>query len=101
MRAFAKAWPEEPIVQASLAQITWYHPHAAVLALGRQGQRAQQAEPVLKPGRPSDTGDVVPIFRFPCVAAIPEGGLGGEAVRQGMIDLFSAVGFSEILDGIA
>jgi hypothetical protein len=25
MRAFAEAWSEEPIVQAPLAQITWYH----------------------------------------------------------------------------
>jgi predicted nuclease of restriction endonuclease-like (RecB) superfamily len=25
MRAFADAWPEEPIVQAVLAQTTWYH----------------------------------------------------------------------------
>jgi predicted nuclease of restriction endonuclease-like (RecB) superfamily len=25
MRSFADAWPEEPIVQAALAQITWYH----------------------------------------------------------------------------
>src|SRR5512135_1963913 len=25
MRAFAQAWPEEPIVQEALAQITWYH----------------------------------------------------------------------------
>ncbi len=25
MRAFAEAWPEEAIVQAVLAQITWYH----------------------------------------------------------------------------
>jgi predicted nuclease of restriction endonuclease-like (RecB) superfamily len=25
MRAFADAWPDEPIVQAPLAQITWYH----------------------------------------------------------------------------
>src|SRR5580693_8365574 len=25
MRAFAEAWPEEPIVQVVLAQITWYH----------------------------------------------------------------------------
>lgn len=25
MRAFAEAYPEEPIVQAALAQITWYH----------------------------------------------------------------------------
>jgi predicted nuclease of restriction endonuclease-like (RecB) superfamily len=25
MRAFAEAWPEEPIEQAALAQITWYH----------------------------------------------------------------------------
>ncbi len=25
MRAFAKAWPDEAIVQAPLAQITWYH----------------------------------------------------------------------------
>src|SRR5580704_9068335 len=25
MRAFAEAWPEESIVQAPLAQLTWYH----------------------------------------------------------------------------
>lgn len=25
MRAFAAAWPDEPIVQEALAQITWYH----------------------------------------------------------------------------
>ena len=25
MRAFAAAWPDEPIVQGPLAQITWYH----------------------------------------------------------------------------
>lgn len=25
MRAFAEAWPDESIVQAALAQITWYH----------------------------------------------------------------------------
>jgi len=25
MKAFADAWPDEPIVQAPLAQITWYH----------------------------------------------------------------------------
>jgi len=30
MRAFA-AWPERQIVQASLAQLTWYH-HIALLA---------------------------------------------------------------------
>jgi len=26
MRAFAEAWPKEPIVQAVLAQFTWYRP---------------------------------------------------------------------------
>lgn len=30
MRAFAAAWPERSIVQASLAQLTWYH-HIALL----------------------------------------------------------------------
>lgn len=30
MRAFAAAWPERQIVQASLAQLTWYH-HIALL----------------------------------------------------------------------
>lgn len=25
MRAFALAWPDREIVQASLAQLTWYH----------------------------------------------------------------------------
>ena len=44
MRAFA-AWPERQIVQASLAQLTWYH-HIALLekldrtaARGRAGTR--------------------------------------------------------------
>ena len=31
MRTFAAAWPERQIVQASLAQLTWYH-HIALLA---------------------------------------------------------------------
>jgi predicted nuclease of restriction endonuclease-like (RecB) superfamily len=30
MRAFAEAWPDEAIVQATLAQITWYHNIALV-----------------------------------------------------------------------
>jgi hypothetical protein len=30
MRAFAAAWPKRAIVQAALAQITWYHNIALV-----------------------------------------------------------------------
>jgi hypothetical protein len=30
MRAFAAAWPDRSIVQAPLAQLTWYH-HIALL----------------------------------------------------------------------
>jgi hypothetical protein len=33
MRAVAAAWPDRQIVQASLAQLTWYH-HIALLRIG-------------------------------------------------------------------
>lgn len=46
MRAFAEAWPEEEIVQAALAQITWYHNLALLEKVQARDERlwyAQQA----------------------------------------------------------
>jgi hypothetical protein len=39
MRAFAEAWPDEAIVQATLAQITWYHNIALVEKLATTEER--------------------------------------------------------------
>lgn len=39
MRAFAEAWPDEPIVQEVLAQITWYHNIALLEKLKNKQQR--------------------------------------------------------------
>jgi predicted nuclease of restriction endonuclease-like (RecB) superfamily len=39
MRAFAEAWPDESIVQASLGQITWYHNIALLDKLKDRNQR--------------------------------------------------------------
>jgi predicted nuclease of restriction endonuclease-like (RecB) superfamily len=39
MRAFCEAWPEEAIVQAALAQITWYHNIALLVSLARSNAR--------------------------------------------------------------
>lgn len=39
MRAFAQAWPDESIVQALLAQITWYHDIAIIEKIADLSQR--------------------------------------------------------------
>jgi predicted nuclease of restriction endonuclease-like (RecB) superfamily len=39
MRAFAEAWPDDQIVQAPLAQITWYHNIALVEKLNAPEER--------------------------------------------------------------
>jgi len=39
MRAFGEAWPDEAIVQAVLAQITWYHNLAILEKLGTPEER--------------------------------------------------------------
>lgn len=44
MRAFAKAWPEEPIVQEVLAQITWYHNVALLEKVKVRAQRLWYAQ---------------------------------------------------------
>jgi predicted nuclease of restriction endonuclease-like (RecB) superfamily len=44
MRAFAEAWPEEPIVQAELAQITWYHNVAILEKLASSEDRIWYAK---------------------------------------------------------
>ena len=44
MRAFAEAWPEEPIVQVPLAQITWYHNLTLLEKVKSPGERLWYAE---------------------------------------------------------
>ena len=50
MRAFAQAWPERPIVQEALAQLTWYHNIALVEKLGTTEQRLWYARQTLAQG---------------------------------------------------
>ena len=50
MRAFAAAWPERLIVQASLAQLTWYHHVALLEKLDRPEPRLWYAARTLEHG---------------------------------------------------
>src|SRR3984957_12328070 len=50
MRAFAEAWPEEPIVQAVLAQITWYHNVAILEKLTTSEDRIWYAKATIQNG---------------------------------------------------
>jgi len=50
MRAFAEAWPEEPIVQATLAQITWYHNLALLEKLATADERLWYARQTVENG---------------------------------------------------
>jgi predicted nuclease of restriction endonuclease-like (RecB) superfamily len=50
MRAFAEAWPEEAIVQAPLAQITWYHNIALLEKLSIQPKRLWYAHATIEHG---------------------------------------------------
>ena len=50
MRAFAEAWPEEPIVQAVLAQITWYHNLAILEKLETSEDRIWYAKATIQHG---------------------------------------------------
>lgn len=50
MRAFSQAWPERPIVQEVLAQLTWYHNIALVEKLGTAEQRLWYARQALAQG---------------------------------------------------
>jgi len=50
MRAFAEAWPDEAIVQATLAQITWYHNVAMLEKLTRSEERLWYAKATLQHG---------------------------------------------------
>ena len=50
MRAFAEAWPEEPIVQAVLAQITWYHNLAILEKLDTSEDRIWYAKASIQHG---------------------------------------------------
>ena len=50
MRAFATAWPDRPIVQASLAQLPWYHHIALLEKLDRPEPRLWYAARTLEHG---------------------------------------------------
>jgi predicted nuclease of restriction endonuclease-like (RecB) superfamily len=50
MRAFAAAWPDRQIVQASLAQLTWYHHIALLEKLDRQEARLWYAAKTIEHG---------------------------------------------------
>ncbi len=50
MRAFAAAWPDRAIVQASLAQLTWYHHIALLEKLDRPEPRLWYAAKALEHG---------------------------------------------------
>lgn len=50
MRAFAEAWPDEPFVQAPLAQITWYHNIAILEKVGDSERRAWYARQTIEQG---------------------------------------------------
>jgi predicted nuclease of restriction endonuclease-like (RecB) superfamily len=50
MRAFAEAWPDEQIVQAPLAQITWYHNIALLEKLDAREERLWYARQAIENG---------------------------------------------------
>jgi predicted nuclease of restriction endonuclease-like (RecB) superfamily len=50
MRAFAEAWPDEAIVQAVLAQITWYHNLAILEKLATPEDRIWYAKATIQHG---------------------------------------------------
>jgi predicted nuclease of restriction endonuclease-like (RecB) superfamily len=50
MRAFAEAWPDEGIVQAPLAQITWYHNIALMEKLASPEERPWYAQQTIEYG---------------------------------------------------
>jgi|SRR5579863_6840867 len=50
MRAFAEAWPEEALVQAVLAQITWYHNVAILEKLADAADRIWYAKAAIQHG---------------------------------------------------
>jgi predicted nuclease of restriction endonuclease-like (RecB) superfamily len=50
MRSFAEAWPDEAIVQAPLAQLTWYHNLAILEKVKTSAQRLWYAEQTIRNG---------------------------------------------------
>jgi predicted nuclease of restriction endonuclease-like (RecB) superfamily len=50
MRAFAEAWPDEQIVQAPLAQITWYHNIALIEKLQGTEEKLWYAQQTIQNG---------------------------------------------------
>jgi predicted nuclease of restriction endonuclease-like (RecB) superfamily len=50
MRAFALAWPDEPVVQGALAQITWYHNLTLLEKVKEADQRLWYARSTIENG---------------------------------------------------
>lgn len=50
MRAFAEAWPDEAIVQAALAQITWYHNITLIEKVKNPDERLWYAQQAVENG---------------------------------------------------
>ena len=50
MRAFAEAWPDEQIVQAPLAQMTWYHNIALIEKLKETDEKLWYAHQTIQNG---------------------------------------------------
>jgi len=50
MKAFAEAWPEEPILQAPLAKITWYHNLTLLEKIKSPEERLWYAEQTIQNG---------------------------------------------------
>ena len=50
MRSFAEAWPDEQIVQAPLAQFTWYHNIALVEKVSKPEERLWYARQAIENG---------------------------------------------------
>ena len=51
MRAFADAWPEEPIVQQLVAQLPWGHHTRLLDRIGREGEPERVSDPFGEEGR--------------------------------------------------
>jgi len=62
MRTFAEAWPDEQIVQAPLAQITWYHNIALIEKLTNAEQRLRYARKAIENGGIGANDDVIRII---------------------------------------
>lgn len=50
MKAFAEAWPDEPILQAALAKLTWYHNITLIQKVKNPDERLWYAQQTVQNG---------------------------------------------------